>query len=159
MYKRQLLHRKGGDAGDDLNYARTVTLTKGELTESVNVSGLVQSARVSSVTTSLTSKVVAVNVKVGDVVKKGDLICTLDDTDIRRAIQDKEKELSGEKQQLKDAVTKACLLYTSQPPALGKAAESQHHPRPKTERRLFAERFAGHGKICFRRVQHRRVRV
>ena len=63
-----LLHRKGGDAGDDLNYARTVTLTKGELTESVNVSGLVQSARVSSVTTSLTSKVVAVNVKVGDVV-------------------------------------------------------------------------------------------
>lgn len=102
-----LLHRKGGDAGDDLNYARTVTLTKGELTESVNVSGLVQSARVSSVTTSLTSKVVAVNVKVGDVVKKGDVICTLDDTDIRRAIQDKEKELSGEKQQLKDAVTKA----------------------------------------------------
>lgn len=102
-----LLHRKGGDAGDDLNYARTVTLTKGELTESVNVPGLVQSARVSSVTTSLTSKVVAVNVKVGDVVKKGDVICTLDDTDIRRAIQDKEKELSGEKQQLKDAVTKA----------------------------------------------------
>ena len=102
-----LTRSKSADSGDDWNYARTITLEKGDLTESVNVSGLVQSANVSSVTTSLTSKVVSVNVKVGDVVKKGDVICTLDDTDIRRAIQDKEKELGAATQQLKEATAKA----------------------------------------------------
>lgn len=100
-----LTRPKSEDSG--LDYARTVVLEKGELTESVNVSGVVQSAKVSSVTTALTSKVASVNVKVGDVVKKGDIICTLDDGEIRRSIQEKEKELGTAAQQLKDAVTKA----------------------------------------------------
>ena len=102
-----LIRNKNAANTDDLNYARTIRLEKGEMTDSVNVSGIVQSARVSSVTTSLNSKVLSVNVKVGDVVKKGDVICTLDDTDIRRSIQEKEKELNAQTQQLKDAVTKA----------------------------------------------------
>ena len=92
---------------EDLSYARTVFLQKGNLNESVNVSGLVQSAEVSSVTTALTSKVTAVNVKVGDQVNKGDVICTLDDSDIRKSIQDKQKELNDQKQTLQDAYNKA----------------------------------------------------
>ena len=92
---------------EDLSYARTVFLQKGNLNESVNVSGLVQSAEVSSVTTALTSKVTAVNVKVGDQVNKGDVICTLDDSDLRKSIQDKQKELNDQKQTLQDAYNKA----------------------------------------------------
>lgn len=95
------------NAAEELAYARTVFLKKEDLNESVNVSGMVQSAQVSSVTTSLTNKVTALNVKVGDHVNKGDVICTLDDTDIRRAIQDKEKEMGEEKQRLQDAYNKA----------------------------------------------------
>ena len=94
-------------AEENLAYARTVFLKKEDLNESVNVSGIVQSAKVSSVTTSLSNKVTALNVKVGDHVNKGDVICTLDDTDIRRAIQDKEKEMGEEKQRLQDAYNKA----------------------------------------------------
>ena len=94
---------------EELAYARTVFLKKEDLNESVNVSGIVQSAQVSSVTTALNNKVTSLNVKVGDHVNKGDVICTLDDTDIRRAIQDKEKEMGEEKQRLQDS----CLLYTS----------------------------------------------
>ena len=94
-------------AEENLAYARTVFLKKEDLNESVNVSGIVQSAQVSSVTTSLSNKVTALNVKVGDHVNKGDVICTLDDTDIRRAIQDKEKEMGEEKQRLQDAYNKA----------------------------------------------------
>lgn len=95
------------NAAEELAYARTVFLKKEDLNESVNVSGMVQSAQVSSVTTSLTNKVTALNVKVGDHVNKGDVICTLDDTDIRRSIQDKEKEMGEEKQRLQDVYNKA----------------------------------------------------
>lgn len=41
------------------------------------------------VSTSLTEKVKSVNVKVGDYVKAGDVICTLDDGDITKEIEKK----------------------------------------------------------------------
>lgn len=95
------------NTAENLSYARTVFLKKEDLNESVNVSGIVQSAQVSSVTTGLSNKVISLNVKVGDHVNKGDVICTLDDADIRRAIQDKEKEIGEEKQRLQEAYNKA----------------------------------------------------
>lgn len=95
------------NTAENLSYARTVFLKKEDLHESVNVSGIVQSAQVSSVTTGLSNKVTSLNVKVGDHVNKGDVICTLDDADIRRAIQDKEKEIGEEKQRLQEAYNKA----------------------------------------------------
>lgn len=95
------------NTAENLSYARTVFLKKEDLNESVNVSGIVQSAQVSSVTTGLSNKVTSLNVKVGDYVNKGDVICTLDDADIRRAIQDKEKEIGEEKQRLQEAYNKA----------------------------------------------------
>lgn len=94
---------------EELEYARTVFLKRGDLNESVNVSGVVQSAEVSSVTTALTSKVTAVNVKVGDQVNKGDVICTLDDSEIKKSIQEKKRELDEERQRLQDAANKALV--------------------------------------------------
>lgn len=107
FFLRARLGAPAGGGMEELAFARTVFLKKEDLNESVNVSGIVQSAQVSSVTTSLTNKVIALNVKVGDQVNKGDVICTLDDADIRRAIQDKEKEMGDEKQRLQDAYNKA----------------------------------------------------
>ena len=89
--------------GGALEYARTVTLEKGELNESVNVSGTVESAELSSVTTLLTAKVKTVSVKIGDQVNKGDIICTLDDTDLRKELADKKQSLTQEQQKLKEA--------------------------------------------------------
>lgn len=87
--------------------ARTVTLQKGSLSETVNVSGLVQSGSVSSVTTALTGKVLTVPVKVGDSVKKGDVICTLDTGDIEKDITEQNKLLAEANKQLKEDYDKA----------------------------------------------------
>ena len=85
---------------------RTIVLSKGELYSSVNIKGTIQSNEVSSVSTNLTSKVIEVNVKVGDQVKKGDIIAKLDSTDIQREIADKSKETFNEKSLLQDAYDK-----------------------------------------------------
>ena len=82
---------------DSENYARTVFVEKGEINRSINVNGKIESAEVSMVSTSLTEKVKSVNVKVGDYVKAGDVICTLDDGDITKEIEKKKSEIAENK--------------------------------------------------------------
>ncbi len=89
-------------SSEDLSLARTVTLEKGSLDSTVSVSGVVRSGTVSTVTTTLTSKVVSVNVAVGDKVKKGDVIAMLDTSDLDKQIADKESQLRDANQQLTD---------------------------------------------------------
>lgn len=106
------LHRRAAaapSAEKELAFARTIIVEKGTLNESVSVAGTVESAEVSSVTTTLTGKVTAVNVKVGDQVKKGDVICTLDDTDIRKELADKRQSIGEEQERLKDMYNKALV--------------------------------------------------
>lgn len=100
------LHRGGGESAGT-EYARNVVLSKGELNQSVLVSGTVESAQVSSVTTTLPYKVKSVNVKVGDMVKKGDIICVLDDGELRRELADKQKAAGGEVKTLQESRDKA----------------------------------------------------
>ena len=82
------------------NYDRTVLIEKGEISNSINVNGKIESAEVSMVSTSLTEKVNSVNVKVGDYVKAGDVICTLDDGDITKEIEKKKAEIAENKKEL-----------------------------------------------------------
>ncbi|HCY06400.1 MAG TPA: hypothetical protein DHS57_03790, partial [Erysipelotrichaceae bacterium] len=82
---------------------RTIFLEKGELYSSVSIKGTILSNEVSSVSTNLNAKVIEVNVKVGDEVKKGDVIAKLDSSDIQREINDKTKDSSNEKKSLQDA--------------------------------------------------------
>ena len=82
------------------NYDRTVLIEKGEISNSINVNGKIESAEVSMVSTSLTEKVKSVNVKVGDYVKAGDVICTLDDGDITKEIEKKKAEIAENKKEL-----------------------------------------------------------
>ena len=90
---------------DSENYARTVFVEKGEINRSINVNGKIESAEVSMVSTSLTEKVKSVNVKVGDYVKAGDVICTLDDGDITKEIEKKKAEIAENKKELVEAVS------------------------------------------------------
>ncbi|MBQ0066212.1 MAG: HlyD family efflux transporter periplasmic adaptor subunit [Firmicutes bacterium] len=73
---------------EEMAYSKTFTLTKGDLESVVDVDGVVVSAVETEVTTENTGKVVKLNVKVGDKVKKGDVICVLDSKDIDRQIKD-----------------------------------------------------------------------
>ena len=90
-----------------LSLARTVLLSKTSLSDAVNVSGVVESAEVSSVTTGLTAKVNEVRVKVGDVVHKGDVIAVLDDTEIQKEIAEKKQQSNEELKTLQSSVDRA----------------------------------------------------
>ena len=84
-------------AGTTYQYVRTTVLQKTTLSDSVSVNGTVKSGSSASVTASdsvKTYKVTAVNVAVGDTVKKGDVIATLDTTDVEKQIANAELKLS-----------------------------------------------------------------
>ena len=71
-------------------FVRTTTLQKTSLTDSVSVSGTVSSGSTASVTASdsvKTFKVTSVNVAVGDTVTKGQVIATLDTSDVENQIE------------------------------------------------------------------------
>lgn len=78
-------------------FVRTTTLEKTTLTDSVTVNGTVTAGQDASVTVADAAKlykVATVNVKVGDEVKKGDVIATLDTTDLLKQIEQAELSYS-----------------------------------------------------------------
>lgn len=79
------------------SYVRTVTLQKGTLEDSISATGTVQSSEVSNVTTDLKYTVKTVNVQVGDSVEAGDVICTLDTSDLEESIQKLQESLAETK--------------------------------------------------------------
>ncbi len=96
------------DNAASLDYARTVILKKGNLDDTVSVSGTVASGTVTTVmSTVTTSKVISVNVKVGDTVKKGDTIAVLDSSSIDKQIADRRKAIDEANKTLRDAANSA----------------------------------------------------
>ena len=88
-------------------FVRTTTLQKTSLTDSVSVNGTVASGSTASVTASdsvKTYKVTAVNVAVGDTVKEGDVIATLDTSDV-------EKQIENAQESYNDSVEEAQTNY------------------------------------------------
>ena len=78
-------------------FVRTTTLEKTTLTDSVTVNGTVKAGQEASVTVADAAKlykVATVNVKVGDAVKKGDVIATLDTTELLKQIEQAELSYS-----------------------------------------------------------------
>lgn len=88
-------------------FVRTTTLQKTTLTDSVSVNGTVASGSTASVTASdsvKTYKVTAVNVAVGDTVTEGQVIATLDTSDV-------EKQIESAQQTYGDSVEQAQTTY------------------------------------------------
>lgn len=79
------------------SYVRTVTLEKGTLENSISATGTVQSSEVSNVTTDLKYTVKTVDVQVGDSVEEGDVICTLDTSELEESIQKLQESLADAK--------------------------------------------------------------
>ena len=95
-------------AADSYQFVRTTVLPKTTLSDTVSVTGTVKAGSSASVTASdsvKTYKVTAVNVAVGDTVRKGDVIATLDTTDV-------EKQIANAQLQLSDTRTDARKNYT-----------------------------------------------
>ncbi|MEG2799849.1 MAG: HlyD family efflux transporter periplasmic adaptor subunit [Erysipelotrichaceae bacterium] len=106
----KLFMPKGSDnQGALTDIKRTVTIERGTLKDSIDIKGIIKSEESSSVTPTLPAKVMELNVKVGDIVKKGDVIAVLDNSSIKEEIEKKKKEIGEEKSNLKlafDRLTK-----------------------------------------------------
>lgn len=89
------------------SYVRTVTLQKGNLDDSISASGTVESSDVSNVTTDLKYTVKTVNVKVGDMVQAGDVICTLDTESLEKSIEKAKETLADNMAQAEKNYQKA----------------------------------------------------
>jgi RND family efflux transporter MFP subunit len=66
-----------------------------DLSDYISVSGTVASESSVNVSTSVSAKVTKLNVSVGDTVQVGDVLCTLDDTDIQKQIDDLETSIKN----------------------------------------------------------------
>lgn len=88
------------------SFVRTTTLSKGTLDNTVTTTGTVSSSDVYDVTTTLEYKVKSVSVAVGDEVKAGDTIVTLDTTNL-------EKQIATAKKNIAKQVKSAKLSYNN----------------------------------------------
>lgn len=76
----------------------TTAVERMDLTNKITLSGTVKSGNISTVKSSLSGmKVKSVNVKVGDEVKKGDVIAVLDDSDLQEKLTEAKKSLKNTK--------------------------------------------------------------
>lgn len=91
----------GGEPAGSYSFIRTTTLTRGSLDETVSATGSVESADTSTVSYSAgvgaSAKVKTIHVAVGDQVAAGDVIVTLDNTDILESIAKAEEALTEQK--------------------------------------------------------------
>ena len=100
--------RKAG--GTPYQYVRTTVLSKTTLSDSVSVNGTVKSGSSASVTAAdavKTYKVTAVNVAVGDTVRKGDIIATLDTADVEKQIANAELDSSDNRTSAEKSYTRS----------------------------------------------------
>lgn len=75
-----------GNAAAGVAYADTVRITQKELENTVSVSGTISSSEKKNVYSRLTYPVDTINVEVGDSVKKGDVLCTINTEDLQQQI-------------------------------------------------------------------------
>ena len=98
------------------SFIRTTTLAKGTLDDTVSCTGTVESADTSTVSysasgTGAAPKVKTVNVAVGDTVQAGDVIVTLDTSDIEESIAKEKENLADQKEKAQSSYDDAVTAY------------------------------------------------
>ena len=118
-------------AGSTYQFVRTSTLQKTSLTDSVSVNGTVKSGYEASVTVADSAKlykVSEVKVGVGDTVKKGDVIATLDTSDLEKQIESAEESYGDTLKSARPVMTVLPPTWTL-PPCSTRIASSTCRPR------------------------------
>lgn len=80
-----------------MSMVSVVEVEKRDLSETIAVSGTADGISATNVNSSAVAEFTAVNVAVGDVVNEGDIICTLDTTEIQKQIEQAQKAIDNEK--------------------------------------------------------------
>ena len=108
------LFAQGGKSSKaSYSFIRTTTLQKGTLEDSISATGTVSSAKTSHVTTTLNYTVKTVNVSVGDEVKEGDTLITLDTSELEKQIEKEQKNLSKTKSSAQTQYDSASESYST----------------------------------------------
>ena len=89
------------------SFIRTTVLKKTTLNNSISLTGTVESASVSNVTTNQALAVKSIPVQVGDWVEAGDIICVLDTEEIDKNIEKTRESLQENIDNAKDSLTSA----------------------------------------------------
>ena len=107
--------------------ADTSTLERGTISEKVSASGTIESASSVNVyaKSNQSSPVMEVNVKVGDVVQAGDVLCTLDPQAVQESIRRAQANLSAAESSGSQAVKSAQQSYQNAREALEQGLNSQ----------------------------------
>ncbi|NCB32860.1 MAG: HlyD family efflux transporter periplasmic adaptor subunit [Erysipelotrichia bacterium] len=105
---------------------RTVILTKGDLKQSIVVKGTVKSEESSSVSSPMEARIRTLNVKIGDMVKKGDIIAELDDSSMKGDVEKKQKDIAKQKSDYKDAFDKLTKQQEASGASKNRVAEEQN---------------------------------
>lgn len=106
------------------SYIRTTVLKKGSLENSISATGTVESAETSNVTSNLNYTVKSISVAVGDVVKKGDIICQLDTEDLEKQIKNEEENVSKQYNSAEKNYSTAKQTYNSKKEELSDAEKT-----------------------------------
>lgn len=105
---------------------RTTRLERQTLSESITVTGTVQSSGVTNVTTALTYPVQEILVQVGDTVREGDVICRLDASDLEKELAQKQKQLAENKDAAQKSYDRALESYNSAAAAQSEAESAYY---------------------------------
>lgn len=87
------------------------TLKKTNIATKISSSGAIQSDDSTNIYSNLEYNVATINVKVGDVVKKGDIIATIDTTDLEQEISQLEQSVKASEEKNKLSLESAKLKY------------------------------------------------
>ena len=77
-----------------VNTVEVEPVQKRDLSDTISLKGTVSGITKNNVTSKALAEITAVNVQVGDIVKEGDVLCTLDSSTIKDQIADLEKNMS-----------------------------------------------------------------
>lgn len=109
----RFLRPAGGALPAMADAVRTTRLEKTTLSESITVTGTVESGSVANVTTSLSYPVKEIFVQVGDTVSEGDVICTLDSSDLEEQLAKWQEALAESRETAQKNYDKAVESYNS----------------------------------------------
>ncbi len=100
-------------SGASYSFVRTTVLAKGTLEDTVSATGTVSSAKASNVTSQLNYTVKEINVEVGDTVKEGDVILTLNTSELESKIEKEKENIEKAKENAQKSYDNAKSSYDS----------------------------------------------
>ncbi len=95
------------------SFIRTTVLAKGTIEDTISATGTVSSAKASNVSTQLNYTVREINVEVGDTVNEGDVILTLNTSELESRIEKEKENIAKTKSNAQRAYDTAKSSYSS----------------------------------------------